>query len=498
MIKNSVFGSSQTTRRYVSLSILALAIAAACTGLRGPGGDVYEVGRLTADREYRSSKSSPPVDPVPRGPFGLSMVAGAEGKAVDIDAFVTNDTCGECHERQLQEMNGSMHSVAHVDRLYRSTAEIALHEAGPEVYALCAGCHTPHGVASGLVPDTPEEELPEVVKAGVLCDVCHQVSALSGGTGPWGEPGNGSIVLAADEDRKFGPPTGDDDAAMHTVETRDFLSKSEFCASCHTVIHPFNGVRLEHTYAEWKSSVYAEAGIQCQDCHMRSVSDAQQVARTMKPVELTGLSEPSGEERPIARHFFAGGNFHADKLGGGTQHARMAAERLRGAASLELGVPADVHAGETMDIEVTVRNIGAGHSLPTSLVELRRVWVDLRVADELGNEIYRSGWLDEGADLSEDVMRFGALAGDAAGQPTYKPWEVTHFIWKRVIPAKSAAADSFRVRVPPDAGSRVTIEARLFYRLVPDFVARAIMGEHYVELEPIEIASASAASEVLR
>jgi hypothetical protein len=485
------------TRRQGLSLIAALAIGISCVAVtRGPSTDVRE-GRLTSDQEKREHQARPDLDAPPRGPFGLSLVASADAEPVDIEAFVTNDTCGFCHERQYEEMHGSMHSVAHRDSLYRATAEMARREAGPEVYALCSGCHTPQGVASGLVPDVPEEELPDVVKDGVLCDTCHQVSALTGEDGPWGEQGNASFVLEPDEDRKFGPPSGDNDAAVHTVETRDFLSSSEFCASCHTIIHPFNGLRLEHTYAEWVASPYAEAGIQCQDCHMRSVPEAIRVARDMQPVEIEGLSDPSGETRPIARHFFVGGNINADKLGGGARHAEMAQERLRSAASLELGVPADVRAGETLDIEVTVRNIAAGHSLPTSLVELRRVWVDLLVLDESGSEIYHSGWKDSAADVGEDVMRFGALGGDATGQPTYKPWEVTHFLWKRVIPAKSAAVDVFRVRVPSDAGGRLTIEARLLYRSAPEFVARAIMGETYVDLDTAEMTSASAGLTVL-
>jgi len=470
--------------RHFLLALVVLTVVVACTAVRE--------GRVTSHRESRDVRPESTIDAAPRGPFGLSMVAGAGDEPVDIDAFVTNDTCGECHERQFEELQGSMHSIAHYDRLYRSTAEMALREAGPEVYALCAGCHTPQGVASGLVPHTPEEQLPEVVTSGVLCDTCHQVSALNGDTGPWGEPGNASIVLAADEDRKFGPPSGDNDAAIHTVETRDFLSTSEFCASCHTVIHPFNGVRLEHTYAEWKASPYAEAGIQCQDCHMRSVPEATRVAQDMKPIEILGLSDPSGETRPIARHFFVGGNNNADKLGGGAKHARMAEERLRSAATIELDVPAEIRAGEALDIEITVRNVAAGHSLPTSLVELRRIWVDLAVLDEAGVEIFHSGWRDAGVDVGEDVMRFGALAGDANGQPTYKPWEVTHFLWKRLIPAKASAADVFRVRVPSDTGEQLRIEARLLYRIAPEFVARAIMADHYVDLETVEMASADA------
>ncbi len=483
-------------RPYVPF-IVVLAIGISCATLtRGPA-EVVREGRLSRDQETREHQARSALDATPRGPFGLSMVASTDGRPVDIEAFVTNDTCGYCHERQYEEMQGSMHSIAHRDGLYRAAAEMALREAGPEVYALCSGCHTPQGVASGLVPSTPEEELPDTVTAGVLCDTCHQVSALTGEGGPWGEPGNASFVLDPDEDRKFGPPSGDDDAAVHTVETREFLSSSEFCASCHTIIHPFNGVRLEHTYAEWLASPYAEAGIQCQDCHMRSVPEAIRVARDMQPLEISGLSEPSGETRPIARHFFVGGNNNADKLGGGAGHAKMAVERLRSAAIVELGVPAGARAGETFDIEVTVRNVAAGHSLPTSLVELRRVWVDLLVLDESGNEIYHSGWRDGGADIGEEVMRFGALGGDAAGQPTYKPWEVTHFLWKRVIPAKSAAVDVFRVRVPADAAGRLTIETRLLYRIAPEFVARAIMGEAYVALDSVEMASASSTLTVL-
>ena len=465
-------------------------LAVACSALSlDPETDV-ESGRLTSDREQRDVRPDTTPAEVPRGPFGLSMVSSVDGKPVDIDDFLLDEDCGGCHERQLEEMEGSMHSVAHRDSLYRSAAEMALREAGPEVYALCAGCHTAQGVASGLVPATPEEELPEVVKAGVLCDTCHQVGALSGETGPWGEPGNASLVLDPDIDRKFGPASGDDEASFHAVETRDFLSTSEFCASCHTVIHPTNGVRLEHTYAEWKASPYAAAGIQCQDCHMRSVSEATRVATEMKPVAIEGLSDPSGEPRPIARHYFVGGNHHADKLGGGAGHAEMAERRLRSAAKLELGLPQGTRVGEPFEIEVTVRNVGAGHNLPTSLVEYRRVWVDLVVRDDDGNEIFHSGWDNEVSDVPEGVMRFGALAGDADGNPTYKPWEVTHFLWKRMVPAKGTATDVFRVPASPQTGGALSVEARLYYTIAPRFVAKAIMGDRYVDLEPIEIAAA--------
>lgn len=479
------------SRRLV-LVIAVLIVAVSCAVvIRNPPPNARE-GHLPSKEEIHDDRSQPPLDVPPRWPFGLSMVTSVGDAPMKINAFVTDDVCGFCHERQYAETAGSMHVLAHTDRLYRTMAEMALREAGPEVYTFCAGCHTPQGVASGLVPTTHEAALPAEVTSGVMCDTCHQIGALTGDEGPWGEPGNASIVLDPDDDRKFGPSSGDDDAAVHTVETRDFLSRSEFCASCHTVIHPLNGIRLEHTYGEWLESPYATADIQCQDCHMRTVPEALQVAQEMKPLPIMGLSDPSGEPRPIARHFFVGGNNNAEKLGGSKQHAEMAVERLQSAATLELAVPEDVRVGELLEIAVTVRNVAAGHSLPTSLVELRRIWVDLQVLDDDGQTIYHSGWLDEEADLGEDVMRFGALAGDAAGEPTYKPWEVTHFIWKRVIHAKEAATDRFRVRIPAVTRGPLTIEARLFYRIAPQFVANAIMGDDHIELDTVEMASARA------
>ena len=39
------------------------------------------------------------------------------------------------------------------------------------------------------------------------------------------------------------------------------------------------------------------------------------------------------------------------------------------------------------EIEVAVTNVGAGHSIPTSITELRQVWIDLSVTDKTGKEI---------------------------------------------------------------------------------------------------------------
>ncbi|MCB9554745.1 MAG: hypothetical protein H6707_01495 [Deltaproteobacteria bacterium] len=485
----STSGKTWTERTVGGMVVLLiLAFAVGCRGQRQDA----SLGQLPLRQELAVfSKSTSPrsaLAKVPRGPFGLSLVSSLSGKPLSIENFAASSSCAECHERQYKEFKGSMHSVAHTDRLYRRTAELALREAGPEVYALCAGCHAPQGVSSGLIPKLSDDKLPAIAKAGIICDVCHQIGKLTGTHGPFAEPGNASFVFDPDEERKFGPPTGDDAAADHPVKTRAFLQSSEFCASCHTVIHPTNGLRIEHTYDEWKRSVYAERKIQCQDCHMRSVAQAIEVARTLKPQPLIGKSTAEGKPRPIAMHSFVGGNANADLLGGGADHAKIAEARLKSAARLKLSA---ARIGATrMRIEVAVTNVGAGHHLPTSLTELREIWVELKVFDARRQLLFHAGKLDAGGEIDRLAMRFGARAADQHGKVTFKPWEITHFVFKRLIPAKQTARDAFLVALPNGAHGPLSIEATLLYRSAPPALVKALIGKDAPELRVTTMATA--------
>ncbi|MBI5432105.1 MAG: hypothetical protein HZA52_04665 [Planctomycetes bacterium] len=448
------------------------------------------LGLLVSSLALAATALAAGVQDPPRGPFGLSRIATPDGARVPIDEFFVSSDCALCHPRQGAELAGSMHSVSHEDLLYRAFAELAREEAGPEMYAYCSGCHSPAGVVAGWIPDVPEAALPVEAKAGVTCDVCHQIEALNGLAGPWGEPGNASFVLHPGR-TKFGPLESIARNPAHSAERREFFESSEFCASCHTIIHPTNGLRIEHTYDEWKRSVYAEKGIQCQDCHMASVEDAIQVAATLQPVERRGRSATKGDEREIDPHFFVGGNVDAERLGGDRKHAEMAEARLKSAATLALEI-APRAAGEELAFEVVVHNVGAGHALPTSLTELREMWLHVRVLSADGRVLFESGALDPSGEITPGTARFGAITLDARGEKTFKPWEAVSFGWKRVVPPKGTTHDAYRCALPPDAGES-TIEARLLYRIAPPHVVRDVLGERAFEPTVVEMATVRAA-----
>lgn len=412
--------------------------------------------------------------------FGKSQIATADGQQADAEFFLSNDTCAVCHPRQAAELKGAMHSATHNDPLYRGFAEAARQEAGAETYAYCAACHAPVGVVSGAIPATPEDQLSAEIKAGVTCDTCHHITKLAGAEGRWKEEGNASFVLDSGKVR-FGPSKDAAPNRLHTDEQRDFFAKSELCASCHTVIHPENGLAIEGTYDEWKKSVYAEKNIQCQDCHMVSVEDAVKVAETLKPIVRQGQSAVEGPQRTIHPHFFVGGNADADRLAGGEEHAKMAEARLRSAAELKLKVPASVNVGAVFPVDVAVRNVGAGHNIPTGVTELRQVWVELRVLDQNGREVFQNGRLDKQGELAADTVWFGAVATDAMGKPTLKPWEMTRFLKHRTIPPKQTAHEKILVKLPAGKAGPMLVQARLLYRSAsPKAVAEFLGDKAYV------------------
>jgi hypothetical protein len=323
----------------------------------------------------------------------------------------------------------------------------------------------------------------------VTCDVCHQISALTGAAGPWKEPANASFTIQQGT-VKYGNYGNVPENRNHSGEKKDFFSSSEFCASCHTVIQPINGFPIESTYDEWKAGIFSRKGVQCQDCHMRTVEEAQKVAETLQPLALTGKSVPTGADRPIYGHYFVGGNANAGLLAGGKTHAQMAEARLKGAARLDLKLPATAAAGQELRLEVVVRNVAAGHNIPTAVTELRRMWVDLYIRDARGKVLFHNPGLDEHGTPQPGAIAFGAIAGDRAGKSTFKLWEMTQFLWKRTIPPQGLAQDTVRCKLPADTAGPLTVEARLLYQSAAPRLVAEIMGKEAFTPKVVEMATA--------
>ncbi len=412
-------------------------------------------------------------------PFFPSLLNVRDGRAIKSEDFTDPEDCGGCNEKIYEQWNGSMHSKAWVDPVFRALWKMGSRETDGLIDNLCAGCHSAIGTATGELTfnrEKDEFEVSEIAAKGVQCDFCHTVYSSTFLDTPTHEPQNGSLIMDPGEVKRG--PFKDAESPGHETAYSKLHTRAEFCGSCHNVFHPVSNFPIERTYDEWKHSVYAANDIVCQDCHMMPVEKAIETARTMKKQTNPGkATEEATERETIYTHEFVGGNFTITELLGSPKHADIARKRLQNAARLEIIAPDSLTPGALGEIKVKVTNVGAGHNLPTSLTEVRQMWLDVKIKGEDDKLIFRSGALDKDHNIAPDSVVFNAYAVDKDGNHTYKPWEIVRFEYNKTIPPKGSATEKFSFLVPKDVKGPIEVEVKLRYRSYPQTVANMLLGK---------------------
>ena len=327
--------------------------------------------------------------------------------------------------------------------------------------------------------------LPAAAREGVSCAACHStvgpVAAHASrsrgyeGNPTWTSVATGLTFLARPEDARgvtgiansgyrldprmllgqhvsgsagaWSTPDGPEDGArVHpapTDATEKYLASSEFCGACHDVRLFGSDVRgaargehfkrLRNAYSEWRSWADAEAragrkAASCQDCHMSLYPG--------KPpgTYAQGLVAPSsrGPTR-VASHWFTGVEIpFAEELpdalvddptrdADGVPVGLRARRDLLLRAALRMTLGQGRRSGRTLEVPLTLENVGAGHRVPAGFSQERETWVELRVTDARGAVVYEVGRLDRpDADLRDKrLQRVTAASGvpDAQGRP---------------------------------------------------------------------------------
>lgn len=247
--------------------------------------------------------------------------------------------CAVCHRAQFEQWRTSAHAAAYSPGLHGQLLPwIGSDDAN---VAACQECHAP---LTEQLPRLRQEnrwvENPaldrELRDAGLVCAVCH--------VRDW---------------RRYGPPRRDgstDPASPGTPHEGALFSvafeSSEFCGACHQFEEPAaNGKPLQNTVAEWRDSPSAARGETCQTCHM---PDRAHLWR--------GIHDP---------------------------------ETTRRAAALVWEVRGDPGSPD-FRVRLGLRNVGAGHHLPTYVTP--KIRLDLRFLDS------------DGGALAERSRRIGRVA----------------------------------------------------------------------------------------
>jgi Cytochrome c554 and c-prime len=414
--------------------------------------------------------------------FPSRIVTSVEGGNLSIGLFEPPELCKGCHTEIYNQWKGSMHSNAWHDPVYRALMREASKATKGLTDNLCIGCHTPIGLTTGEATPTGEK-MGKLAANGVQCDFCHNISAAIG-------VGNGSLVLTP---RKYGRPLKfgpfkDAKSPYHDTAYSELHTVSEFCGTCHNVTHPFNRIPLERTYDEWKDSPYAGEGIGCQECHMTPGPGYK---------KNPGRAAIGAKEREhIFTHYFVGGNTMVPAMLGSELHAKLATEMLQSAAKMEIASVRNVRPGGTATVVIRVHNSGAGHKLPTGFPEGREMWVDFRVLDGQGKELYRLGRLDGGGSPEKGTPSFKVVLGDNEGNVIdLDVWKATRILHDNRILPRGYADVRFEFPVPAEFAGKLVIKADLCYHSFSQGFVDHLLGKDAPKVPTVIMTSVSGEKE---
>lgn len=126
-----------------------------------------------------------------------------------------------------------------------------------------------------------------------------------------------------------------------------------------------------------------------------------------------------------------------------------------------------VQRGRDALVDVVVRTRKVGHAFPGGTFDAFDVWVELQARDDRGRVIYWSGGLEwPDGPVEKSAHQYRALLVDGASNEINKrnAWAARARIYARAIPPGAADTVRYRLKVPKDCGSRITITAKLNYR----------------------------------
>jgi tetratricopeptide (TPR) repeat protein len=298
----------------------------------------------------------------------------------------------------------------------------------------------------------------------------------------------------------------------------------KFCSACHKVhldvpVNHYRWLRGFDDYDNWQASGVSGYGARsfyyppkpqsCVDCHMplvpsRDFGNIRGFVHSHRFVAAnTAVPASTGDEQQVAEveHFLRGalsvdifalaeepgGGERTGPAGPGGENPQLSSTFAQGeessgglvAPTSALNAPtklmapigraeAALHRGQTVRVEVVVRNRKVGHFFPGGTVDAFDCWVELQARDDRGRIIF---WSGEAAENGKGPVDPGAhfyrsLQLDAHGNVINKrnAWSTHAAVYAHLIPPGAADTVHFRLHIPEDCGSRITLTAKLNYR----------------------------------
>jgi len=461
------------------------------------------------------------------GSFFPSSAQVIGGGKIPSKFFMESDSCKHCHEDIYNQWNSSMHHFSSFNnQWYRKSIEYMQDTVGTKPSKWCGGCHDPAVLYAGLM-DTPIKEIVHTppAQAGLGCMMCHSIAHVKSTMGQadfyleypelheLAASKNPAVRYMHDFLVNLNPEP------HRRVFLKPFMKNqtAEFCSACHKVhldvpVNGYRWIRGFNEYDNWQASgvsgqgarsfYYPKKSQQCADCHMplepskdmgnvngyvhshrfpgantavpTANGDAVQLKASedflknaILSVDIFALSPEQGDRKAASVQndlstTFAVGEESEAKVTGGS-----GAEAAPVSAPLNRVQPA-LRRGDTVRVDVVVRTKKIGHFFPGGTVDAYDTWLELKGTDDKGQTIFWSGMAEDNGKgpVEKGAHFYRSLQIDEHGNPINKrnAWSTRAVVYVRLIPPGAADTVHYRVHIPENAGSKITLHARLCYR----------------------------------
>jgi len=429
-----------------------------------------------------------------------------------VQDWTNSAKCKSCHNEIFNQWADSNHkNLVGTNPYYMVLEDLAASAEGEEFRQWCMGCHNPSAITTGLLNKTTptghqlfesgaktlvaelEKHGNDKLEEGVSCVACHRITKIEDAGG------NAAYTLNLTQRKKYTFEDTNNKAAQWLSEKfinsnpkehiksymKPVYKQSVYCASCHDEFTPGNGSKVVSTYKEWQKSKYNNVEDKsqhktCIDCHMTNLENDK-----LSP--LRGISTDGGKIKDDVKvHYFAGANHFLSGLKS-KKHEDQTLQLLRTSAKLDVNIKRDG------TIDVGVKNVGAGHHLPTGVADFRELWLDITIKDRNGKIVFESGKLKDDGDLDTDARPFMKVFGTKEGKPAGLAfWKYEKLLSDTRIPAGVRRVESYKISNIKELKYPLTAIIKLNFRVYPQWVTTAVQKSYpnlpnppVVELEKI-------------
>jgi hypothetical protein len=371
----------------------------------------------------------------------LAACDGCDDTKLTVEELQNPETCKECHPKHYEQWSGSMHAYAAEDPVFVAMNKRGQRDTNGELGNFCITCHAPMALQLGLATGANFDPaaLPPEAK-GVTCFFCHNVAEVT-------DDHNAPIELAMDQTMRGGARNPVDTPAHNSMFDPNMASatnKSTMCGACHDLVTP-NGVHLERSFAEWKTTVFAKNDpaaflpLTCSGCHMFPSTEviADKPGLDVK-VRTNGFHEhmwPGIDQALTPFPQIAEQKAAIDR----DLQPAVAIKGVPPRGSIEF--PGGICLYPNGELTVRVDSLNVGHMFPSGAAQDRRLWLEVRAYNAGGTAIFERGIVPSDLDPEEttDPTLNCAAQDPATGQTTCAAFydrtfkadgSVAHFFWE--------------------------------------------------------------------